>query len=75
MGAIGLINFEIGQAIQVGYTNASDRRISLGIGDAYDTLLFYFEVRYESKVVVITTRKYDVWGKDKRPSDYDFTPE
>ena len=75
MGAIGLINFKIGQAIQAGYINASGERISLGLADADDTLLFIFEVWYDDKILVLNTRKYAVWGKEDRPSSYDFTPE
>ena len=75
MGEIGLINFKIGQAIQAGYTNASDGRLILGFADANDNLLFHFAVRYESKVLILNTRKDGKWGPEVRPSGYDFTPE
>jgi len=75
MGEIGLINFTIGQAIQAGYTNASDGRLILGFADADDNLLFHFAARYESKVLILNTRKNGTWGPEERPSGYDFTPK
>jgi len=75
MGEIGLINFKIGQAIQAGYTNASDGRVTLGLADANDNLVFHFAPRYETKVLVLNSRKDGKWGTEERPIGYDFTPE
>ena len=72
---IGVINFSIGQAIQAEYGNSSDGRTRIDLLDAKGDIVLHFTARFDQKALVLNTRINGDWGKEERPSGYDFSPE
>ena len=75
MGEIGVIKFNIGQAIQAGYTNSSDGRIGLNLMDANGNTVLHFNPRFEDKVLVLNSKTDGNWGTAEKPTGYNFDPQ
>ena len=72
---IEVIDFSINQAIKAGYVNSSDGRIRVDLIDAKGDIVLHFTARFDQKALVLNTRINGDWGREERPSGYDFSPE
>ena len=76
MGEIGVVHFKVGQAIKFEYNNPSDGWIRIDLWDEKGNVVFLFDPRWETKLVVLNSEIDGKWGKEERlSSGYDFTAE
>ena len=74
MGHIGVADFKIGNGIQSVYSNGGSGRLAVDLLDAKGNIILTFHVRFEEKVVVLNSKIDGAYGKEERPTGYNFEP-
>ena len=74
---VGVSNFEVGMTIKVKVINPSVDRFGINLCGSDGDILLHLNSRIsgqDSKSLVLNHRHCGKWGREERPSGFDFTP-
>ena len=74
---VGISSFKPGMSIKVKLVNPSNDRFGINLCGSDDTILLHLNSRIsgqDSQHLVLNHRQCGKWGREERPSGFDFTP-
>ena len=72
MGEISVPKFEVGMAIEEKFMTPDNGRPTMNIKDSSGNILLHVNPRWDQKAFVLNTYKQNSWGREERPSGFDF---
>lgn len=72
-GEIGLVSFGVGKAVEETFISPADGRPNLNLVDASGNIVLHMNIRHDYNSFVLNSKINGNWGREERPSGYDFT--
>ena len=71
--AIAIKKFYIGRAVEVRYITPSTGRPTMDLYDAHGNIILHVNPRWDTRAFVLNTFHNRHWGREERPSGFDFS--
>ncbi|XP_011404707.1 PREDICTED: 32 kDa beta-galactoside-binding lectin-like [Amphimedon queenslandica] len=71
--SISLPRFFVGRSVEVRYITPSTGRPTMDLYDAHGNILLHVNPRWDTRAFVLNTFHNKRWGREERPSGFDFT--
>uniref|UniRef100_A0A1X7ULM3 Galectin n=1 Tax=Amphimedon queenslandica TaxID=400682 RepID=A0A1X7ULM3_AMPQE len=71
--SIAINHFFIGRSIEVRYITPSTGRPTMDLYDAHGNIILHVNPRWDTRAFVLNTLHNKRWGREERPSGFDFS--
>ena len=71
--SIGIRHFFIGRSVEIRYITPSTGRPTMDLYDAHGNIILHVNPRWDTRAFVLNTFHNRRWGREERPSGFDFS--